>query len=587
MSGIQIVRIDKRQFITDRNGYDDWRFATWRELFQNSTDAGADRFTINMGVADAVGSFGEEVDPHSVIRLEFTDNGRGMTREALEDVFFNVGMTTKSDGNSVGGFGTARQMLCFSHDSYQIHTGNILVEGNGPRYAIHNLPPGYEPVKGCRFVIDIDQREGGWRTVNMDSMTGALKDYLQLSQTPGVVTLNGERLTEKLVRGQARRTLVDDEGRVFATAFTSEGKKSRAGALIVRQSGSAMFYQKIASKGHVIVEIEQGWARKVMNDKRSALIGPYRLALDSLVKSLILDQRSAMSDRTKESITFIRGGLGAIAPGSKRIVTGHHVDRGSARADVPQADREDQDASLVRLAWNKNMKYRTREEVVSGMPDFVMQCYDLSGAPEIAAAMRRWNPENWGVANPALGRRGLQMYQTLMGWVSACRQAVDLLRASGAVSDSVSLKIIPGWCFSKPGEDGSNALMQDLEDGRFAIMLNPVLSNGGAKFMLSSMAGESTPGGGERGECDRHGLRSMAAIACHEVAHIASSWHGEAYANVLTNMMQLMDQAEFCRNMQADIRLAPAHWPSVCGDEPAASDDGPAEARALDMVPGE
>ncbi len=589
MSGIQVVRIDKRQFITERNGYDDWRFATWRELFHNSTDAGADRFTINMGITAAIGAFGEEIEPHDVIRLEFTDNGRGMTRETLENVFFNVGMTTKSGSGAVGGFGTARQMLCFSHDSYQIHTGNLLVEGNGPRYALHDLPPGYEPVKGCRFIIDIDQRENGWCSADMDGVTRALKDYLSLSQTPGVVTLNGERLSEKLLRGQARRTLVDDEGQVFATAYTSEGKRARSGTLVIRQSGSAMFHRGVASKGHIIIEIEQGWARKVMNDKRSALVGPYRRVLDDFVSSLIVDQRSAMSDKSRESITFIKGRLGAITLAPRSIpasdmaepvseaAAGRMGGRAGQRGPDDQAMIEEPemagDAGLIRLAQEKKVKYKTREQIVSGMPDFVMQCRDLSDAPEIAAASRRWHPENWGVVNHAFGRRGLQMYQTLMGWTSACRQAADLLRMSGAIRSDASLKIIPGWCFCKPGEDGADALMQDLGDGQFAIMLNPVLPGGGAKFMLSSMAGDFAQSEPGRGGHRRHGLRSIAALACHEVAHIASAWHGEVYANVLTNMMQLMDQTEFCRKIQDTIRHAPAYWPSACDDEQPAPND--------------
>ena len=90
--------------------------AFFRELFQNSIDAGARKITVDINEIET-----------GIMKVCFADNGCGMDRETIEDVFLCLGKTTKSGANSIGGFGKARMLICYAMDSYEIRTHNTLV----------------------------------------------------------------------------------------------------------------------------------------------------------------------------------------------------------------------------------------------------------------------------------------------------------------------------------------------------------------------------------------------------------------------------------------------------------------------------
>src|SRR4051794_30387687 len=98
-------------FKRERQAYQNWRLALWRELFQNEIDQKKPT-AISIAV-EPLGSNG--------FRLRFADNGAGMTRETLENVYFAVGASSKTDTDgSIGGMGRARMMTCFSMEFWSI-----------------------------------------------------------------------------------------------------------------------------------------------------------------------------------------------------------------------------------------------------------------------------------------------------------------------------------------------------------------------------------------------------------------------------------------------------------------------------------
>jgi hypothetical protein len=114
--------------------YNDFTIAFWRELFQNSVDAGATDISIDIEERQPR-RFGGQDGPEKVTNICFTDNGHGMTAEVLNDVYFKMGRSTKKDdGGSIGGFGRARIMTCFSQESYSILTKDRFVSGDGPKF---------------------------------------------------------------------------------------------------------------------------------------------------------------------------------------------------------------------------------------------------------------------------------------------------------------------------------------------------------------------------------------------------------------------------------------------------------------------
>jgi signal transduction histidine kinase len=84
------IKISSEFFENEIRNYSYWEQAFWRELFQNSIDAAANKIDI----------YYEQVGSHCIV--SFKDNGKGMNRNVLENVFFNLGTTTKNSSDSVG-----------------------------------------------------------------------------------------------------------------------------------------------------------------------------------------------------------------------------------------------------------------------------------------------------------------------------------------------------------------------------------------------------------------------------------------------------------------------------------------------------
>jgi hypothetical protein len=76
----------------------------------------------------------EDVDGHG--RVRFADDGTGMTRRTLEEVFFALGRTTKDGEDSIGGFGRARIILCFAPG--RVHHPHRPAAGAGPGRRLHD-----------------------------------------------------------------------------------------------------------------------------------------------------------------------------------------------------------------------------------------------------------------------------------------------------------------------------------------------------------------------------------------------------------------------------------------------------------------
>ncbi len=240
------VDTGKLFWVKERQIYADWTLAMWRELFQNSVDAGAKRIDVSVASMDRRGSFGHSPQDGQVTRLVFQDNGPGMDEDVLRHVFFRPGETTKKDDTTVGGFGRARLLTCYSQVRFSIHTQDKVVEGDGSSYNIYTKPAaidaferwavsadqrdtpadvasaallraeatrladGPDRLKGCRFEIDVDPSEGDryGRKATADGMRSRLFEYLRQSDVPCVVTIDGEEYTKPKIKVEGRRDLV-------------------------------------------------------------------------------------------------------------------------------------------------------------------------------------------------------------------------------------------------------------------------------------------------------------------------------------------------------------------------------------------
>jgi hypothetical protein len=317
-----------------------------------------------------------------------------MDERTLREVFFRPGASSKrGDPSQIGGFGTARIMLCWSQVRYAIRTNGLFVEGDGSRYTcrsfqdeiavrtqmvkaleesgahdraamlradiahIQGLPP---KQKGCEFEIDINPKEASesYRNVGRQRLRDALDEYLHLSQLPCKVYLNGEELTESSRRGPARRKLVvpldgQSEPVEFATVHISESKKAKfRGSMIVRVNGALMYRRRSDFPQQVIVEIKPEMARQILTDARDNIKSPFSTVLDEFTEKLSNDRQSALDEAEERKHEVVVGALGGM-----RLRTDRPKD-----LDGPPEDEPDGPKSFV------DMVIEREREVERGGP---------------------------------------------------------------------------------------------------------------------------------------------------------------------------------------------------------------------------
>ncbi|MEP3670918.1 MAG: ATP-binding protein, partial [Roseibium sp.] len=239
-----VISVPKEFFVSERNTvYGSWGSAYWRELLSNSIDAGASQIMIR-------GNFTDD----EKFRIDFLDNGKGMSREIVEDVYMRLGESTKKEEDGIGGFGRARILTCFSQESYKIRTRDIVVSGQGASYDIEQSD---RTVKGCAITTSMPASDAR-RLIN------GLRDVLRQSHLKCSVVLslpeerpdggsvpqidsahltdapNGKKFTGWSHKGRSFRTLSDEKGE-WGTAYISNGATAVRHSSIVRVNGMAMY----------------------------------------------------------------------------------------------------------------------------------------------------------------------------------------------------------------------------------------------------------------------------------------------------------------------------------------------------------
>lgn len=367
---ISRVTTPKEFFIKERDSfYSLWTLSFWREFFQNSVDAGSKNISIDLSSESGRGEFDKIGDStKQLTRVVFTDDGCGMSEDVLNRVYFAIGQTTKNDESSVGGYGRARLMTCFSQDRYSILTKDRFVMGNGPDYvnyslheaetellkAIKSLPEpfgdgrsriNYEVSRdgllrdlqmvqeakalggfnGCRVEVDLDQSSGWSRNKpTIETMNERLKTYLSESQIKPTVTINGTTPEEyyeseskiQARRGQVKRTLVAEvDGKMteFATVHISDSDKaSHKGKAIIRVDGASMYTISLEPAVQVIIEIDKKLSRLALTSNRDGMKEGFDEALNKFISEMNIDNTSALADKASKDNYKIEGDKGML-----------------------------------------------------------------------------------------------------------------------------------------------------------------------------------------------------------------------------------------------------------------------------------
>ena len=299
------IGISPKFFETERDRmYDDWPVKFWRELIQNSVDAGSTTVTITLSDArDADGARLTCPRGYPICRVTFADNGTGMDEETIRTVYMVLGESSKNRGDSIGGFGRARILTNFGQHRYRIDTRTCRVEGSGSAFLITRLD---SPVKGCVQEIDV-------KGADLATMRHALERYLSLCQLDVRVLIRDGETGEvqpwgKWAYRRARTNELVARGEAFADVHLVKDTDQHAGLLIVRVNGVAMFEMPHAARGRVIVEIHPEKAspreHKILTLSRDSLHWPYSDALYKLLDRLAIDKNSGLRENKRQNFVI-------------------------------------------------------------------------------------------------------------------------------------------------------------------------------------------------------------------------------------------------------------------------------------------
>lgn len=124
------VKISSRKFKITLKEYHSWRSSWWREVIQNSVDAGAANVYLSCSkTTDETGKL--------AYLVSCTDDGSGMDDGILFGKLLTIGETGKEGQEAtVGGFGVAKELILFPWLKWTIHTRNRLVVGSGLQYEV-------------------------------------------------------------------------------------------------------------------------------------------------------------------------------------------------------------------------------------------------------------------------------------------------------------------------------------------------------------------------------------------------------------------------------------------------------------------
>ena len=270
------ITIGPEFFAKTFNDYANWHWAIVREFFQNSIDCGSRN--INVIIHDEDGK----------THLEVKNDGKPMDEEILVDKLLALGGSGKNfEDDNTGGFGKAKEILYFCHDSYYIRTGNLTVEGSGAKYT---LVANGEYLRGTHSKIVIDGEHA-------DDLGRQIKWWLGLAQCSCSFYVNGIEYDASQRKGSPRRDL--GFGKVYSN-------KSGSYQMVVRIDGMPMFTERTNLDRLVIVEL-YGNSADVMTSNRDGLIRPFSSELTEFVTELAVDKRSALRNHRGPRYTEYRG----------------------------------------------------------------------------------------------------------------------------------------------------------------------------------------------------------------------------------------------------------------------------------------
>lgn len=509
------VTVPHQFFKDERTKLYNWKPDFWRELLQNSIDAGSKNIQISLTDSE-----------EGLLRIEFIDDGCGMTLGVLEEVYFALGATTKNDSSSIGGFGRARIMTCFGHEKYEIETLSHFVEGRGANYDIHQSN---DYIDGCKVRVWMSE-------ITKSEMLLHLHKYLgrcSLSINGIQVTIDGELFNKYLDRGRRVKELS------FAKIYVNKATAKFTNEVIFRVNGLTMFSRYSNCNKQVIVEIDTDKARSALSSNRNGFTSEVSNEVDRWFDELAVDDMSALRRRTETREMFL--GDGYFVSKNKKTTHADGVAIQPTAQDhsiaVTSADKGVRDG-LTTAPVVSDLSHSYIAEPMPGDP-FVRNLFNVFIINETCDSsmdqiVNRYKPKNWTYqvrsdkGENVLYKRGRESYRLLIAYKIAIQEALKVMMDIYGGDD---MAWTLGWVFSDRTE-GCH-----LEyDGCHIFCLNPADGNK-SKYKLTKRAD----------------ILALIAIAKHEAAHAKFPFHNESWGNTLTAIDKRMDTQKVIRRIKETL----------------------------------
>ena len=524
------IRVPKTFFIKERKqAYGDWRLAFWRELLQNSVDAGATRIDADLETLHLP-------HPHAgKLAVTFTDNGPGMSREVLEGVYMALGETTKSDG-SVGGFGRARILACFSQEHWQLRSRDWLAtaDATGSGYDVED---GLEHFPGMMVRVVLDDEAAAWEGDLSIKWRSALERYLSTCHLPDhQVWLNGlEKLMPPRRPGRFLREVLEG-----ANLHEVDGEPLE-GYLLVQVNGLAMFTEYFGGEVSYVLDLAPEVSRQYLTAGRDHLKPELRTPVGDIFEKLNRGRATAvmpplppiMLRHTTPSGHRVRHpGVLNLADVELHVDNKPTLSGGLARDHMNTGVRD--------ARWSINLEETLEVRVSDTLTHDAVLAIDTNSEVLRAAAMA-WDPGSWtgaratvaGVTASSWAKQDAPKAALLAAWTAACDAALDII----ATLTGRSISYVPGFIV----QEGVAARCRwDDANGVYLMMINPLVrAGGGDEDETAFIRFRRTP----------DSVRKLVAGAIHEACHVVSSEHDVLFASTLTTALEVMNQADIIKEV--------------------------------------
>ncbi|KKN90445.1 hypothetical protein LCGC14_0228140 [marine sediment metagenome] len=529
------ISVPKDFFRSERDTvYADWRSAFWRELISNSVDAGAKSIKIRTRYTD-----------NGDLRVDFADDGCGMDKNLIENVYMRLGSSTKTGPETVGGFGRARLLTCFSHERYKIRSSNIVVDGEGADYAIRETE---KRVRGTAVSVDIEAKHSyglmrGLRAVLKQSsirlpilmdLCGADPSGAPLNPFQGNEAQTLENGTLRFVgwsrKGKHFADLEDDKG-AWAHLHVSRGTTAVKNRAVVRVDGIAMYDEHVSAPVQVTVDLSADRSREVLTASRDSIRGEFRTELMKFFSQAAADHETIFREKSRTPETHL---LGVSGTGSGFALPR----RGHVQAEeTTQTKPSSEDlAPVVRTARLKRSDECNQPQPTPNRPEdrlrLPVALFVESPSSAQRATLSRYRAAAW--AEP--GGKGRNAELLHAAWTGACRYMIEkLIQIQPAFGEYGDEKWVTGFIF----DENLRGMHKAFCGVRHGLLMAPVDKHGKQIYRLSDSAS----------------LKRLGILAAHEVVHCVSDWHDEHYATIFTDLVAETSDRDLLKAMNDEICL--------------------------------